>query len=149
MKMNIVFAILLLLGNCGAFAASGAGAPIQSQTSWTNQRGSTLYVTHVNPRTGQITGSFINRANGFHCENKPYPMTGWFSGNAVTFSVNWESKHAPNCKSTTAWTGFVSGDKMPTRWQLIADGATDLKDIATEDDLFTLDSESSPSKIKK
>ncbi len=107
---------------------------IQSSTAWTNQSGSTLYIESVNP-TGQITGHYINRAQGYGCQNTPYPATGWIYGTAITFTVKWENA-VESCNSVTSWTGFYYQGAITTLWQLVINGSTSKDQIIQGEDIF-------------
>jgi hypothetical protein len=56
-----------------------------------------------------VSGSYINRNEGFNCQNTPYPLTGWVLGNFISFSVAWDNVYE-NCNSVTAWSGFAEAD---------------------------------------
>jgi len=73
-----------------AFSITGyanASDSLQALSAWTNQSGSTLYIDSVS-NDGQITGTYINRAQGYGCQNISYAVTGWVYGTAITFTAN-------------------------------------------------------------
>ncbi len=109
------------------------------RSSWTNQRGSTLYIENITAE-GFITGSYINRAAGYHCQNSPYPVIGWVlqGTNTITFAVKWDNA-TENCASQTAWTGFFGANcqKLSTSWELVKNGTTDPAQILKGEDQFT------------
>jgi len=106
-------------------------------SAWMNERGSTLYIESVSP-SGQLTGFYVNRAQGFNCQNTPYPVTGWVLGTAITFAVLWQNS-AESCNSLTAWTGFynTSTNAIVTLWQLVVNGTTSKDQILQGQDTFT------------
>ena len=106
-------------------------------SSWTNQSGSTLHIKSVDPNSGQLTGSYINRAPGYQCQNIPYPVTGWVYGTAITFTTNWKST-TQSCNSITSWTGFYNNGKIETLWQLVINGSTSTSQIIHGNDVFSL-----------
>lgn len=97
-----------------------------SSVTYKNQRGSVLVLTwhpdNVNTDTGTLTGTFTTAVA--RCKDTigaPQPITGYFNGNVVTYSVNF-----PSCKSAAAMTGHLSADKnnLVTLW-FVADQADD------------------------
>ena len=120
------------------------------KSAWTNQRGSTLYIESITTQ-GLIAGNYINRAAGFHCQNSPYPVTGWVlqGTNTITFSVKWENA-AENCQSQTAWIGFLSPDckKLNTSWELVRNGTTDPSQILKGADEFNRTAQHSFATVK-
>ncbi|HEX2094325.1 MAG TPA: avidin/streptavidin family protein [Longimicrobiaceae bacterium] len=116
------------------FALSAGNVSAQALTvesAWTNQSGSTLYIEDIDSE-GKLTGFYINRAQGYRCQNTPYPVTGWVLGNNITFTVKWENT-SENCQSLTAWAGYLGRDlRITTRWYL-----TYQNQITTGTDIFT------------
>lgn len=112
-KIAITAIFLLLSFSVNAENASNWLKPF---SSWGNELGSTLYIDNVS-QNGLIKGSYINMAQGTHCKNKTYPVTGWVYGDEVTFSVKWENP-AESCQSVTGWTGYYSEGKITTKWFL-------------------------------
>jgi len=109
---------LVVLGLAIA-GASAQGLPVPS--TWVNQRGSTLTVSTMDG-AGNFTGTYVNRAPGFSCQNSPYPLAGTSKGNNVNFVVTWNNQpmwdKPSNCLSVTAWQGTLSGNTISTQWQL-------------------------------
>jgi Avidin family len=108
---------------------------VAALSAWTNQSGSTLYIDAIAP-SGQITGHYINRAQGFGCQNISYPVTGWTYGTSITFTVKWQSS-TQSCNSITSWTGFFYNGKITTLWQLVVNGSTNPNQILQGSDVFT------------
>jgi len=134
-KIRFVFALIaFVLYSTASLARDAAPAAIQSLSAWTNQSGSTLYIDSVSPQ-GQVDGHYINRAQGFACQNTPYPVTGWVYGTAITFTVNWQNA-TEACNSITAWTGFYYQGAITTLWQLAINGSTDPSQIIQGKDVF-------------
>lgn len=134
---NIFFyicAIFLFTSN-NAFADTASKPSIQALSAWTNQSGSTLYIDAVSPN-GQITGHYINRAQGYNCQNISYPVTGWVYGTAITFTTLWQST-AESCNSITSWTGFYYNGQISTLWQLVINSSTNTNQIIQGSDVFT------------
>lgn len=122
---------VLLCAVVPLLAAMPARAQQQPQAravgEWTNQSGSTLTIEAVSPG-GMITGSYVNRAAGFGCQNTAYPVTGWLNGTAITFSVTWSSS-AESCNSVTGWTGSFdpSFTTLSTHWSIARTGSPELR----------------------
>ena len=94
------------------FIASSSTA--DQKAIYQNQRGSTLTLQWQGDekQTGTLTGTFITVVGNWPADmNKPMPLTGFFNGNAVAFTVNF-----PNCKQIVSITGNVikDGDEIPT-----------------------------------
>lgn len=130
--LAVVFSLFLVNG---ALALEAQPQTVQSLSAWTNQSGSTLYIDSVGSN-GQITGHYINRAQGFGCQNTAYPVTGWVYGTAISFTVNWINA-AESCNSITAWTGFYYQGKITTLWQLVINGSTSTSQIIQGQDIFS------------
>ena len=96
-----------------------SNSQIQVPSAWKNKRGSTFYLDEIS-NSGKLTGTYINRASGFGCQNIPYPVTGWIYGTAITFTTKWQSG-IESCNSLTAWTGFVNQarNEIETDWNLV------------------------------
>lgn len=82
---NLFGALAVVLCFCISSPSHAAGH-IQAMSAWTNQSGSTLYINSI-ASNGQLTGTYINRAAGYGCQNTPYPVTGWIYGSAITFTT--------------------------------------------------------------
>jgi len=110
-------------------------------STWVNQRGSTLAITTMDA-SGSFTGTYVNRAPGFGCQNSPYPLAGTNAGDSVNFVVTWNNQSAwdkpSNCLSVSAWQGSLRGNAISTRWQL-ARGNPQTGEIQTSsgEDTFT------------
>lgn len=116
--------------------ATTAPAPsIKALSSWTNQRGSTLTIDSIDSN-GMLSGTYINRAAGFDCQNIAYPVTGWVYGTAITFTTIWQNVQE-SCNSITAWTGFYYNGEISSLWQLVKNGSTDPAQIMQGQDSFT------------
>ena len=126
-------ALVLFIGN-SAFADSGNTSSVQALSAWTNQSGSTLYIDAISPN-GQVAGHYINRAQGYNCQNISYPVTGWVYGTAITFTTIWQSS-TESCNSITSWTGFYYNGQISTLWQLVVNGSTSTKQIMQGSDVF-------------
>jgi len=107
---------------------------VESLSAWTNQSGSTLYINQIESN-GQLTGTYINRAQGYGCQNVAYPVTGWVYGTAITFTTIWRGTES--CNSITVWTGFLYNGQIQTLWQLVVNGSTSTKQIIQGTDTFT------------
>ena len=118
-----------------SLAHADAVEKIQSLSAWTNQSGSTLYIDNIGGN-GQLTGTYINRAKGYGCQNIAYPVTGWVYGTAITFTTTWQST-TESCNSITAWTGFLYQGQIQTLWQLVINGSSSTKQIVQGTDTFT------------
>jgi len=127
--------LFIMLSSLGLLPALEA-----QESTWQNQRGSTLYIEDIDSE-GLITGLYVNQAAGFSCQGTPYPVTGWVLAgtNTITFTVKWENT-TQNCQSLTAWTGFFSSDgqTMTTLWQMVVNGTTSTSQIYQGSDTFTL-----------
>ena len=117
-----------------SFARADEIKEIQSLSAWTNQSGSTLYINNIGSN-GLLTGTYINRAPGYGCQNIAYPVTGWVYGTAITFTTIWQSTES--CNSITAWTGFLYNGQIQTLWQLVRNGSSSTKQILQGADTFT------------
>jgi hypothetical protein len=129
-----LFSILVvsLLFSIVSYADLGVGIPTPS--AWDNQSGSTLTINSIDS-TGLITGTYINRAPGYDCQNITYPVTGWAYGTAITFNTIWQSE-SESCNSITAWTGFLYSGKMSTLWSLTVNGSSSTSQIVRGNDTF-------------
>ena len=107
---------------------------IQVPSAWTNQSGSTLYINTIDS-SGQISGSYINRATGYGCQNVAYPVTGWAYGSAITFNTLWKSV-AESCNSITAWAGFLYKGQISTLWNVTVNGSSSTSQIIQGSDTF-------------
>lgn len=135
MKIKCIAALFAaLLVSISVQADDSEATMLRALSAWTNQSGSTLYIDTVS-NDGLLTGTYINRASGWGCQNISYPVTGWIYGTAITFTVNWESS-TESCSSITAWTGFYYNSEITTLWQLVVDGSTNSSQIYQGSDVF-------------
>jgi hypothetical protein len=79
---------------------------------------------------GNFTGTYINHAAGFACQNTPYALTGHANGALLTFTVVWNNG-IQNCNSKTVWSGRVAGNTMRTRWTLTGKGIPPMRGADT------------------
>jgi hypothetical protein len=93
--------------------------PPWTKVVWKNQYDSTLNIKQIN-NDGKLTGTFINRAEGYPCQNIPYPITGWVYDNVISFTTKWENVEE-SCHSITSWTGFFDSNsfRILTKWNLV------------------------------
>lgn len=132
--VKVICATLLCLISIFAYSDEGQPSSLSALSAWTNQSGSTLYIDTIDSN-GLLTGTYINRAAGFSCQNISYPVTGWVYGTAITFNTLWQST-AESCNSITAWTGFYYQGQLSTLWQLVINGSTNTSQIITGTDTF-------------
>ena len=118
-----------------SLAYADSSNQIEAISAWKNQRGSTLYIDNIDSK-GQLSGTYINRASGYGCQNIPYPVTGWVYGTAITFTTKWQSA-VESCNSITAWTGFLYQGQIQALWQLVNDGSSNTSQILTGSDTFS------------
>ncbi|MCU7935372.1 MAG: avidin/streptavidin family protein [Candidatus Thiodiazotropha sp. (ex Dulcina madagascariensis)] len=131
---NIVIASIFTLTSFSVCADGSASVSLKALSAWTNQSGSTLYVDTVDSN-GLLTGTYINRAAGYGCQNISYPVTGWVYGTAIAFNTIWQST-TESCNSITAWTGFYYQGQINTLWQLTINGSTSTSQIIQGGDVF-------------
>ena len=103
--------LLLVAATCCATAQS---LPVPSY--WQNQRGSQMSLYSMDAQ-GHFTGTYVNHAAGFACQNSPFAVAGQSNGAVVTFTVIWNNGIL-NCNSNTVWRGRVTGNTMRTLWVL-------------------------------
>lgn len=133
--MKKFFCLFVVLFSLSTFAYAGSSQGIQASSSWSNQRGSTLYIDSIGS-DGLVTGTYINRAAGYQCQNIPYPVTGWVYGTAITFTTIWQSA-TESCNSITSWTGFFYQGQIHTLWQLVENNASSTGQILQGSDTFS------------
>lgn len=114
---TLVSKVLLIVGILLLGSMSASAQVLAPFSSWQNDKHSILNVGWV-AADGVFYGTYINRAQGFKCQNFPYPVNGQVNPNgAITFRVDfWD------CSTVTTWTGRVMGPRMPTKWVLIYNG---------------------------
>lgn len=130
-KLFSILAITLVFISA-TYADSITSIPVPS--AWHNKGGSTLTINAIDS-TGKISGSYINRATGYSCQDIAYPVTGWAYGTAITFTTIWQSA-AESCNSITAWTGFLYKGEISTLWSLSINGSTSTAQIVRGTDTF-------------
>jgi len=131
MNIRSVVASVALLGG---FLCLPSWAHAQSCSNptgkWVNELNSTLTVSHKDPQSGLLRGTYISPSG---TEGQTFPLIGWFntappvSGQdnttLITFSVNWGSQG-----SITAWSGLCTEvNGVPTisaLWHLTSANAT-------------------------
>ena len=67
---------------------------------------------------GTFTGTYVNKAAGFSCQNEIMAVRGITAASLVTFWVRWKNANV-DCQSITTWVGSVSGDTLRTEWNLV------------------------------
>lgn len=122
MTLKTKLSISLFCLSLGTFHI--ANAAMQEEVTYKNQRGSTLLLKwhHDTDSSGKITGTFTTAVGNCQAEvGKPMPVSGYFSGNAITLSVIY-----PHCKKTIAMAGHVDKEKsnLHTLW-LVASASED------------------------
>lgn len=110
--MSFLVALAVVLG-----ATAGCAQNIPPNSTWVNQRGSTLRIVSIDSATGALRGEYINQAAGFECKGTPYVATGWVDSEKIAFSVHWKNATA-DCKSITSWTGYLEKGFLVTDWDL-------------------------------
>lgn len=133
--MRKILFILPLLSSFIFTNLTYAGNSISASSAWTNESGSTLYIDSIDSN-GLLTGTYINRASGYQCQNISYPVTGWIYGTAITFTTIWQST-TESCNSITSWTGFYYSGQIQTLWQLVINGSTSTGQILQGSDTFS------------
>ncbi|WP_315792445.1 avidin/streptavidin family protein [Bradyrhizobium sp. SZCCHNRI1002] len=119
------------------FLPISAQAEVPSFSTWINTRGSALSVFFVDPATGAFSGTYVNRAAGFECQDVPYAAVGASKGTSVTFRVDWKGVLIPDCHSTTVWTGLLVGSTLKTKWRLDYTGSDGKPHTMYGRDVFT------------
>jgi len=79
MRFTTIGRLFSILAASLLFVAASYGDSITSiptPSAWNNQSGSTLIINSIDS-TGLITGTYVNRAPGYGCQNIPYPVTVW------------------------------------------------------------------------
>lgn len=135
MKKLILVLVATFALAISSFARADTVEKVLSGSGWTNQSGSTLYIDNV-ASNGLLTGTYINRAPGFNCQNIAYPVTGWLYDDAITFTTIWQSS-TESCSAITAWTGFFYQGQIQTLWQLVIGGSSNTNQIVRGTDTFT------------
>ncbi|MCR4266301.1 avidin/streptavidin family protein [Nitratireductor sp. ZSWI3] len=116
----------------------GFSSLVATSTSWVNEYGSTMTISVST--TGEVSGHYVNHAQGTGCQNSPYPVSGRVNGNFIAFSVAW-SNGSENCNSATGWSGYAgsTGDgslEIVTQWNLSYEGGSGPA-IESGSDVFT------------
>lgn len=107
-----------------------------ASTSWVNQSGSVFTINSV-AGTGELTGSYVNNAQGYGCRGVTYPVIGWVYGTAISFTTIWNSA-TERCNSVTGWTGYYNNGQIVTNWNLAVDKSTQPSQIISGQDIFNL-----------
>jgi|TARA_B110000908_G_C10180300_1_gene415343 hypothetical protein len=137
MRFTIIARLLSILTVSLLFTAASLADSITSiptPSAWDNSSGSTLTINSIDS-SGLITGTYVNRATDYACQNIAYPVTGWAYGTAITFNTIWLSA-SESCNSITAWTGFLYQTEMTTLWSLTISGSTNTSEIVRGTDTF-------------
>jgi hypothetical protein len=135
---HVIITVIFTLISFSVYADENESVSLKALSAWTNQSGSTLYIDTIGSN-GLLTGTYINRAAGYGCQNISYPVTGWVYGTAITFNTIWQST-TESCNSITAWTGFYYQGQINTLWQLTINGSTSTSQIIKGSDVFKLSS---------
>lgn len=105
------FLVVMLL------STSASAQSLSPNTTWVNDGGSEFTITAISS-DGAISGTYVNKVEGFECQNEPMAVTGWVEGNLLSFSVRWKNANV-DCKSITTWTGYFASNRIYTDWDLI------------------------------
>ena len=114
MKRYLGLITLILLPTLG-FASGQHNS--DKALHYKNQRGSLLdIVLHKkSDNSGTVTGTFKTAVANSNCQNdigKARPVTGFYTGNSITLSINY-----PNCGATIAVAGnFDKSNNIETLW---------------------------------
>jgi Avidin family len=84
---------------------------LQAPSYWKNEKGSELFIWSSDGRA--FRGIFTNHAQGFECQDIPYPASGAVGPKGLYFVVTFAK-----CNTVTRWIGKTNGSQMPTRWKL-------------------------------
>lgn len=122
MRRTVMAVVLLLLS-----AASADAQGLQPNTTWQNDKGSEFTILGISS-DGSLKGTYTNRAVGFQCQNTPFPVVGWIDGEKIAFSVRWKNAQQ-DCQSITSWTGYLSGNRILTDWDLVYLDATEKRPL--------------------
>lgn len=131
----VVIAVFVFLG-LTAPGYADSGDRVLAPSTWVNQRGSTLQIDKIDD-DGKLTGTYINRADGFGCKELEYPVTGWVYGVAITFTTKWQNPK--DCNSITAWTGSIVKRQtaIDTLWQLVVNNPWKSGTVTAGSDSFS------------
>lgn len=117
--------LAVLLNQTSAFAAS---CNMPAQTSWTNLLGSKMEL--LVDKQGTVIGTFKTAIGcGVDVERA---VVGTCSGDAITFSVNWQE-----CASVTSWTGIYEEGKITSVWNLVVADAP--QEVHNGADIFSIE----------
>jgi hypothetical protein len=107
----------------------------ESGQAWADQHNSVLTIGKIDAR-GQFQGTFVSRANGFHCRGTPYRAVGLVHGDFITFQVDWKNGKT-DCNAMSSWIGYVSGGHLNATWQLVyMDDKTKMPAVFGDTDVF-------------
>jgi Avidin family len=101
----------------GLFLSCAQAEDIQPNTVWRNDRGSDFTITDITA-DGVLTGTYVNRAQGFKCKNTEYPVAGKVVGDKIVFSVRWKND-TEDCASLTTWAGYLYKGRLIADWILV------------------------------
>lgn len=107
---------ILLLGAL-LYGTIASAQTIDPGSAWVNSRGSELTIDAVGD-DGAISGTYINRAEGFACRDKPFAVSGWVQGDLISFVVLWNNGDF-DCNSITSWTGHLDEGEIAVDWDLV------------------------------
>ena len=107
--LRIIAGTILTTAVASAVAAQSPPTP----SRWTNQRGSILEITSVDPE-GVITGKFTNNVAGTDCRGTPYDIVGHTLKTGFFFGVTFAA-----CSSIVSWRAVdVTGTSITSSWVL-------------------------------
>lgn len=120
---SAVLGLTFALSACAVADDNPKGATDLFSGLWENDRGSQVTFENEN---GALSGVYqTNR--GQPDKSKKFPLTGFASGDQITFTVNFK-----NYGSMTSWTGQLTEDSdgpyIRTLWHLTRDVADDAED---------------------
>lgn len=114
MKKSLYIAAGLAV--CISFTANVANARSRVSEHYQNQRGSLLVLNKhkISKNYGTISGTFATAVASKNCQDvvgKPAPITGYYTGNAVSFTVSY-----PSCGAVIAVVGNFEKNTIQTVW---------------------------------
>lgn len=128
-RLLSIFAAVLILA-----AAGSAEAACAVEGTWKNKLGSVLTIGKAGA-DGTFDGTLVNKAEGYSCQNRPFPVRGLCAADQISFDVVWKDAEE-DCRSLTSWTGFVMGNAIITRWTLVYVGKMDKQAITGGSDVY-------------
>jgi hypothetical protein len=112
---TLLWRLVIILGVL--FPVEAYAQSVQPATTWKNDKGSLLTIDSIDG-TGELKGNYVNKAAGYPCQNTQYAVIGWVDDGKISFSVRWKNS-TEDCKSITAWTGYLSGNRIISQWDLV------------------------------